>query len=503
MRCERLRLLVPALLALSLSSCGSQDYSDIAFGEDDLVQSSFGGLGVEWGVYEDTDMLDENSFKRIYANIKELAPARIRCMFNYDSFVKDFDDKGDDDKTNDTWTYDFANKWGDNLFEILRYCQSHGIQVATGAWNVIGDLRHDVWGMMDECTADLRWAKISADIFDYLINVSGFTCIRWFVNGNEPNYTGSQGSSKNYNNTLDKWIAGVKNVRAALDAKGLTEVGIIGGDTTGFDGTREYWTGIANRISDKVADYGAHFYLSNYYIDGGYVREYADELVAAIRTLDKGYGTSRPLDVWECGLLDGKVASTDSNSLIKTVSYGVRMADFTIQTMLSGFNSLTYWSFDDAQNMMYSGNASTPKMWGMFSSLSSATSYNQELRPWYHSSCLLTHLFSSGSKIYGNAANSREIDDSFRCIAAVSKDGKSGGYCAINRGTEATTRRFLLGPAVEGSGKLYVYEFGEGLIKLGEDGFIEPNYEIEGSLNKWLSLSVPSNSLVVVSSEEL
>jgi hypothetical protein len=146
MRRERLRLLVPALLALSLSSCGSQDYTDIVFGEDDLVQSSFGGLGVEWGVYEDTDMLDENSFKRIYANIKELAPARIRCMFNYDSFVKDFDDKGDDDKTNDTWTYDFANKWGDNLFEILRYCQSHGIQVAAGSWNVIGDLRNDVWG---------------------------------------------------------------------------------------------------------------------------------------------------------------------------------------------------------------------------------------------------------------------------------------------------------------------------------------------------------------------
>jgi hypothetical protein len=252
-----------------------------------------------------------------------------------------------------------------------------------------------------------------------------------------------------------------------------------------------------------VADYGAHFYLSNYYIDGGYVREYADELVAAIRTLDGGCGTSRPLDVWECGLLDGKVASTDSNSLIKTVSYGVRMADFTIQTMLSGFNSLTYWSFDDAQNMMYSGNVSTPKMWGMFSSLSSATSYNQELRPWYHSSCLLTHLFSSGSKIYGNAANSREIDDSFRCIAAVSKDGESGGYCAINRGTEATTRASF--SARPWKARANSMSTSSAKVSSNSARTVSSNRTTRsrGSLNKWLSLSVPSNSLVVVSSEEL
>lgn len=505
MKKQSLFLALPFILASSLSSCGnsSVDTTNIVFGSDDLIQSSFGGLGVEWGIYEDTDMLDKDSYTRIEENIKQLAPSRIRLMFNYDYFVSDFSDGGDKDKTNDTWTYNFANKWGDSLFYILSYCQKKGIEVALGAWNVIGTLTNDVWGMMDECTADSRWAKISGDILDYLVNKQGFTCIRWFVNSNEPNYLGSVGSSKNYNNTLDKWMQGVKNVRAALDEKGLTNVGIIGGDTTGFDGTTTYWEGIAKNIPTLVSDYGAHFYLSNYYIDGGYALEYMNTLNSSISSLDKGYGTTRPLNIWETGLLDGKDASSDSNSLIKTVGYGVRMADLTIQACLAGFNGLAYWSFDDAQNFMYSGSVATPKKWGMFSSLSSASASDQERRPWYHSSCLLTHLLSKKSKIYGSNVNSRSVDPTFRCLGVAGSGGKSGGYIAVNRGTSEISKKFALGEKIDGSGKLYVYIFGEGQIRLNEKGFVSPNYIVDGSLNKSLNVSIPANSLMVVSSEEL
>ena len=189
-------------------------------------------------------------------------------------------------------------------------------------------------------------------LMDYLVHKQGFTCIRWFVNGNEPNYLGVKGSSKNYNNSFEKWAQGVKNVRAALDAKGLTSIGIVGGDTTGFDGTTTYWEGIGKGLTKEVADYGAHLYLSNYYIDGGYVLENINTLNKDIHALDAGYGTERPLDIWESGLLDGKDAETDGNKLIKTVTYGIRMADFTIQTALAGVNSVTYWDFDDGMNFM-------------------------------------------------------------------------------------------------------------------------------------------------------
>lgn len=498
-------LLGATLLTVCLSSCGSSaiDYDHIVFKEDNLVQSSFGGLGVEWGVYEDTDKLGDGAEEKILKTIAKLNPVRIRLMMNYDYFVENFDNQGDTDKTNDTWDYNFANKWGDNMAALLTYCQLHHIQVALGAWNVVGDLSNDVWGMMDECTQDIRWAKISADVFDYLVNKKGFTCIRWFVNGNEPNYLGASGSSKNANNSYEKWQNGVKNVRSALDAKGLTQIGIVGGDTTGAEGTETYWKGIASGIADKVADYGCHLYLSNYYIDGGMVLDEVNALTAKIKTLDTGFGTERPLDIWECGLLDGKNASTDSNTLIKTVSYGVRMADFTIQTLLGGFNSVVYWDFDDAMNFMYSSGIATPKRWGMFSSLASDQAFDQELRPWFHSSALLSNLLRPGSKIYGSPVNDSTNDKDFRTLGVTNADGTSGGIVAVNRGTAAMSKSFVFDPKINASGKLYIYQFGEGLLRLGGDGYLLPNYTIEGSLNKKLTLSMPANTLLVVSTEAL
>jgi uncharacterized protein (DUF2147 family) len=494
--------LLGALILLTLTSCGqSLDMKNIVFSEADLVQSSYGGLGVEWGVYEDTDKLSDFSKNRILENIKTLNPVRIRCMINYDWFLNDFDDKGDKDKTNDTWSFNYANKWGDNMNELLTYCQEHSIQVAFGSWNVVGTLTDDVWNMMDECTADVRWAKISAEVMDYLVHKQGFTCIRWFVNGNEPNYLGVQGASKNWNNTLEKWMTGVKNVRKALDDKGLTNIGIIGGDTTGFEGTTTYWTGIGKNISDKVAEYGAHLYLSNYNIDRGTVLDTLLELNKSMKAIDAGYGTTRPIDIWESGLLDGKDAETDGNSLIKTVGYGIRMADFTVQTALGGVNSVVYWDFDDGQNFMYSGSTSTPKRWGMFSSLASDQATDQELRPWFFSSQMLTNLMRPGSRIYGSKVNDSSLDKTFRCLGVVKEDGKNGGIVAVNRGTESIQKSFALNEKIDGADKLYIYLFGEGLIRLGADGKILPNYTIEGSLNKKLTVDIPANSLLVVSTE--
>ena len=513
MKKKALLVMTALVLPVLLSSCGNVSSSgssnensapkEIVFTQKDLVQSSYGGLGVEWGVYEDTDKLDASSWERIYANMIKLAPARIRLMINYDYFVENFDDKGDDDKTNDTWDYNFSNQWGNNLAVLLSYCQSHNIQVALGAWNVVGTLSNDVWNMMDECTSDIRWSKISAFVMDYLVNKQGFTCIRWFVNGNEPNYLGVKGSSKNYNNSFEKWMQGVKNVRAALDAKGLTNIGIVGGDTTGFDGTKEYWKGIATNIPSMVSDYGAHFYLSNYYIDGGYALEYMNDLNKEVHPIDSGYGTTRPLDIWESGLLDGKDNATDGNSLIKTVSYGVRMADFTLQSALAGINSVCYWDFDDGMNFMYTSGTAVPKKWGMFSSLASDQAYDQELRPWYHSSCLLTHLMAPGSRIYGSSINDRNLDPTFRCLAVTNQAMTRGGYVMVNRGTQAITKRVTLEPAIANADKLYIYTFGEGAIRLGEDGFIIPNQVIDGSLNRWLNVTIPANMLYVVSTEAL
>lgn len=502
-------LFLGLISTLSFSACQSKssepeidiskiDPDNIAFTSDDIVQKNFGGLGVEWGAYEDTDKLMDGGWEKIIQNMDRLGAARIRLMVSYDWFCSNFDNKGTEDKNDDTWTYNLTNKYARNMVEILEYCQANHIDVAFGAWNVIADLNgNDVWGMMDEVTSDIRWAKITADMLDYLIIKKGFTCIKWFVNSNEPNLT----SGKNKNNTYAIWEKGVKNVRKELDRVGLQQVGIIGGDTTGFEDSEEYFTNIAKNIPGEVGDYGVHLYVSNIAVDRGEIYDQVKLLYKDIKKIDYRLGDTIQGDVWEAGLRDGKTV-LDCQTLINTASYATRMTDFTIQCLAGGINGVCYWDFDDAMHFMYTQNTMTPKEWGMFSSLAEASSGKQALRPWFHTSSLLCHLFKKGNKIYSPLQNNNELDDKFRSLATINQDGTQGGFVAINTGLKQVKKTFYLDDKVEGD-ELYIYFFNENSYKLDADGYIVPNYVIEGSLNKKFTVDIPRSTCVFVSNVRL
>ena len=498
-------ILCSAVPILALASCNQTISSQaITFSEETLVQESFGGLGVEWGTYEDTDKLVDDGWARVLRHMDYFQAARVRVMVSYDWFCQNFDNHDNDDRDDDTWSYNFTNKYAANTIEILEYCQIHNIDVAFGAWNVIADLsdggQHDVWDMMEDVTSDIRWAKITADTLDFLVNKKGFTCIKWFVNTNEPNYKGIKGSSKNYNNTYEKWEQGVKNVRAALDAIGLNNIGIVGGDTTGFEGSKEYLINIAKNIPDKVGDYGVHLYLTNYAINTGEMSEKITEIYNEIKELDPGLGVDRQANIWEAGLFDGKDQATDCQTIIDTPNYAIRMANYTIQALASGINGITYWDFDDAMHFMYTATSMTPKEWGMFSSLSEATSGKQELRPWFHSSSLLCHLFKKGNRIYTNSTNGEE--ETFRSVATINQEGTQGGFVAINAGLDSVKKTFQLNDKVKGD-KLYVYVFNADSYLLDSNGYIIPNQVIDGSLNDEVTMTIPKGTALIVSNERL
>lgn len=494
------------IMCCLLSGCQSVSglgEDDVYFSSSSVISAYFEGLGVEWGTYDDVNKLSTGAWDRITQLASRLNPALVRCMFNYDWFVGDFDNKGNDDVTDDTWTYDFDNKYMENCCDILDYCQNNGIKVAVGAWNAVGDIgEDDVWGMIPNTTSDIRWAKMTADVMEYLVVTKGYSCIKWFVNSNEPNYLGTVDSSKNAYNTYAKWEQGVKNVRIALDAIGLAHIDIIGGDTTGFTGSAEYLPNIANNLSDIVNNYGIHMYISNYDIDNAVYYTNLKTLYEAVQDIDNKLGVTKPLIIWEAGLLDGKDNATDCNRYIANYSYGIRMADYTIQSILAGANGVVYWDLDDAMHFMYGENGATAKEWGMFSTLATATAFKQEIRPWYHSSVLLTNLLSEGNRIY-QATTAGESND-FRALATVNKTGTSGGIVAVNRGLTSVTKNFCLGETVNSqSNKLYIYIFNELNLRLGEDGFVVPNYTIEGSINNITSVEIPANSMVIISTEIL
>lgn len=495
-------LLITIPLAL-LNSCNGQssiNKDDIVF--NNVVSEKFDGLGVEWGTYEDTNKLSSNSWERITGAVDKLNPRIVRCMFNLEWIVDSFDAKNPDDAADDVWTYNFDNKYAKNACDVLDYCQAHNIDVAFGIWNVIGDVdeEKDEWEMIPNATSDSRWPKLISDFMDYFVRIKGYSCIKWFVNTNEPNYTGAVGMSKNAYNTYEKWETGVKNVRKALDDLGLNYIDIIGGDTTGFAGSRLYLPNIANNLSDVVKNYGVHMYIGNYDIDTANYQKNMKALYDEVKAIDDTLGKSKNLLIWEAGLLDGKNVDTDCNSYIANYSYGMRMADYTVQSILAGVNGIVYWDLDDAMHFMYQASGSTAKEWGMFSSLATASSLKQEYRPWYHSSVLLTNLLEKDATIY-SATN--ELEEGFRTLGVVSKDKKNGGFIGINRTIQPIKKTFIMDSKVEHDNKLYVYIFNEQYLRLGSDGFVVENFVIDGSINNKTEIEIPANSMVVVSTRRL
>lgn len=516
---RKLKFLVPLLLMPLISSCTSPFFKkEVKKNEgimlfsptDHIISDDFDGLGVEWGAYEDTTKLQVNAWDRIseYANHLE-GMSLVRCMVSFDWFCENLDTKGDNDKTNDTWEYNFNNKWMKSTEQVLSYCQEHDIYVAFGAWNVIGKfpLEEDVWGMMDDVTSDPRWAKMASDVLDYLINYKGYTCIKYFVNSNEPNFKGKVGSSKNALNSFEKWKQGVLNVRKALDDMGLQHIKIVGSDATAtMDGSfEEYINGISkdDELKNAVGDYGIHVYAQKRPLDNGTMLDLYNQYFDSVKSNDSGFGKDRKVHIWEGGLVDYKDPITDCQGIIDTYNYGTIMANYTLSALISGVNGITYWDFDDAMHFMYnSDGTTTPKQWGMFSTLSSATLSKQKLRPWYQSSSLLINLFRRHNVIFDSGENGSQINPNLRSIATISNDRNTAGVVFSNIGGEKTVK-FAIDEKYNNDAKLYVYVFNEKYAKIGDDGYIKPNYEFEGSLNKVTELNLPANSTVFISNKVL
>ena len=508
------RILTLPLLSsclIAVAGCKNQqnpvvDTKSIVFSKDHIVLNNFEGLGVEWGTYEDPDKLSSGSWERSLKIMDRLNPQVTRCMLNYDWFISNYDNKGNMDKSDDTWEYNFSNKLMNNTIDVLRYCDDHNIDVAFGCWNVPGTLGVDQYDMFTEVTSDPRWATMTADIIEYLVNYQGIKCIKYFVNSNEPNYSGQEGKSKNFNNNFNIWAQGVKNVRKALDDRGFKNIKIIGGDTTGFEGTDQYFTGIStnNELKEAVGDYGFHVYCPNMIIDTGDLAVRVKSIYDKIKKNDDQLGVTRMPHIWEAGLYDGKNAETDSNAFIANFSYGLRMADYTLQCVTAGVNSVVYWDFDDGMHFMYlSDGTMTSKGWGMFSSLSTDSAFKQRLRPWYHSSVLLTNLMRKGSKVIDSEYNDPEIDKNFRSMAIIGPDSDYAGIVAINRSMSAVNKTFRIGEDFKDSEKIYVYIYNENQLKLGEDGFVKENLVMTASLKDRVDIEVPGNSMVILSSKEL
>ena len=100
-------------------------------------------------------------------------------------------------------------------------------------------------------------------------------------------------------------------------------------------------------------------------------------------------------------------------------------------------------------------------------------------------------------------ANDPEIDNSFRSMGVIGPNNEYAGVVAINRGMLPVTKTFRIAEDFTDSGKIYVYLYNDNELKLGEDGFVKENQVLEISLKDQIEISIPQNSMAILSSKEL
>lgn len=471
-------VLFTQIIILFIVGCDMNKPKDvIVFNQKNIIQTNYMGIGVEFDVYEHPEIIRPEQEELIFERMDKLKPSMVRMMMNYTWIVKNLDTKGTDDVTDDTWDYNFTSNQAKNMFDLLDYLEENKIYVALGPWRAV-----DGWSTE---TSDPRWAKITGRLFKEIVD-RGYTVVKWFVPSNEPNYI--QG------NTYEIWSTGVKNVYNELKSLNLeTQIGIVGTDVSSYSAALSWADFLEDSTTKLLANYSVHLYVSDRTVDSGKFVQQIKDILDAHKPKDAKLD-EKGLVIWEGGLIDGRHESIDTNELIDTFNYGLRMVDYTIQTMLGGAHGIVYWELDDAAHFLPTGGNGT---WGMFSSLGSPL--QQELRPWFHSSQLMSNLYREGTTIY---SGTDDVESGFRMVGGISKDGSTGSIVAVNRTKESMTRSFVFDQKIDGE-TLYVYIYSEKDLKLGNDGYIIPNHTLTGNLNQITTFEIPANAVLVISNQKI
>lgn len=485
-------ILALLLSAPAFAGCRGKNFkfddpaNGVAFQSADLVNADFAGIGAEWDAFANPALLTDQILDDMYKRAAYLKPGVIRCMYNMAVTVL----------PDGTWEPNFKTPQFMNLLRLLDFCMETGVSVAYGAWGVWGDGLN-----LKDFFADPEYARICARFTHELVNVRGYTCIKWFIGTNEPNY-----SSVYYINPgWDGWVNLIYNLWGAFAEYGLNQkVRISGPDAANHEEGDGWLVKTAQTVGDKIGNYGLHAYVTPYAIDGGMYRGYAAAAKKGIIDNDAAYKSkSKQFMLWELGL-SGYTAQ--GHPQVGTYSYGCRSSDMTLQAIMGGVDGISWWLFDDGNHAGSSADIAGAYGMGMYISIGDASQY--ELRPWYYSTAMATRAFKPHCKIYTTAVNDEKDDKdrygSFRALASVEADGKNGHVFAVNRAETAVTKTFAVGPKITGADTLYIYIYSENDMRLDSEGWLLPNYTLQNaSLNKPLTVVLPPQSVLLVTTQEI
>lgn len=361
--------------------------------------------------------------------------------------------------------YEWDNTAMQALYRHLDTCQELGTTVFLTDWGCEPEWLR-VPGIAD--VADPQYAEAIGGYLDYLLNTKGYSCIRHFIFGNEPNLE--------VRDWL-RWKKGVENVWGVFQQRGLDKKLIFTGPD---ESTNESWQDRAvDELQGILGAYDIHLYAEDRVVRNGDLYPFFHTAWDYARQNDPR-AKDKPCIVGEAGMWDGSRPPSDNDNIDK-VWYGVFMADYAAQAANAGSAAVSAWMLDDNSHQDFTWGLWTNKAGGM------------KLRPWFQVWGLLCRSFPAGSVIYRVPQPSRSL----RVLAARLPDG-GWSLCAVNRADESAT--LTLSVPAAGAASLRRYVYAEDSLAADGDGFPLPLDTAEYDLGKGTSITVPPSAVVLLTS---
>ncbi|HEY3281965.1 MAG TPA: hypothetical protein VGN26_06785 [Armatimonadota bacterium] len=360
---------------------------------DRTVVEPFLGLGVQWDPFDRYQPSAED-WAIICERMAYCRPGFLRVMGSASAYCLGF---GSDGEPRYVWKEGTPEQKArlERLCDILRWAQSHRVDVILGEW---GPPR----GLVGEQT-DPRWPRIIAGCLEYLRKERGFKVVRYYNLINEPN--GDWSGNRDY----PTWRDCIRGLHQELARAGLSkQVAIIGPDTTGSTGWMEPFEWLDRCVRDLPEEVGV-WDLHWYALDPEVLKGDIERVLAEKRRMLEAAGPSalrKPRILGESGMLTGRV-NGDQQPRVRSFEYGVMMADYVAQVARAGWQGATAWDLDDAMHLVNGRHAPDPpddltlKVWGFWNSQGARMGRPEEmaLRPWYYTWSLFSRLFPSRSRI--------------------------------------------------------------------------------------------------------
>ena len=231
---------------------GEKKMVDAIFEVNSVVCPSFMGFGVEWdpGVWylrNPTTALTEEDWALLANRISWMRIPVVRIMMQT------------------KWCYLGGEKYDWEtpamklLYRHLDLCQKQGIKVILTDWGC-----EPGWLKAPDITdvGDPRYAKAIGTYMNHLLNTKKYTCIKYFVMGNEPNLEVKE---------FSRWKKGAEQVSKAFVNHGLEgKVGFMGSD----ESENQSWHRQAvDQLQTQIAAYDFHRYARKEELTSGSLYE--------------------------------------------------------------------------------------------------------------------------------------------------------------------------------------------------------------------------------------